>query len=134
MQDAVAEAAALQARVDAARARGLTPSTHVTAEAASRLIAQARDAALGRDPKRVLFFSWWRGTQVEAAYRSLHAARALSLDLVDDDELAAEIPAAVARARTSFDRDDPRRVVATRLEPSPRCWPSSSSRGSSSQG
>jgi len=116
VQDAVVGADALQARVDAARAQGLTPSTRVTADAASHLIAQARDAALGRDPKRVLFFGWWRGTQVEAAYRSLHAARALSLDLVDDDELAAEIPAAVARVRTCFSRDDPRCAVAARLE------------------
>jgi hypothetical protein len=107
---------ALQARVDAARAQGLTPSKRVIADAASQLIAQARDAALGRDPKRVLFFSWWRGTQVEAAYRSLHAARALTLDLVDEDELAAEIPAAVARVRTCFSRDDPRCAVAARLE------------------
>jgi hypothetical protein len=57
-----------------------------------------------------------RGTLVEVAYQNLHAARAQMIDLLDEDELRAELPSALARASAAMRRDDPRLVAAERLQ------------------
>jgi hypothetical protein len=60
--------------------------------------------------------NWWRGTLVEAAYRNMHTARAQMIDLMDANELRAEIPMVVARANATLHRDDPRRTTVEELE------------------
>ena len=44
-------------------------------------------------------------------YQNLHAARAQMVDVYDDEEIAAEIPAALARSQQTLHRDDPRRLA-----------------------
>ncbi|HEU4540511.1 MAG TPA: hypothetical protein VFR23_05240 [Jiangellaceae bacterium] len=119
------DADTLQTRVQAARARGLDPAQERIAEGVLRHVEWAREAANRKDPRPRWFFNWWRGTVTEAAYRQLHAARAQMVDLLEDDELPAELHGAVARAELSLPRDDPRRVSLQQLvkEPPERMRP-----------
>src|SRR6266545_4730774 len=103
-------------RLEAAQAGTLSPQQDAIAAGVSKLIGIARAAALREDPIPRRWWNWWRGTLVEAAYRNLHTARAQMVDLFDEDELRAEIPMALARARATLDRDDPRLVAAEQLQ------------------
>lgn len=104
-------------RVQAARARGgLTASQMVVADGVDRCLNKARAAAFREDPVPWRLANWWLGTLVEAAYRNMHMARAQIIDLMDADELRAEIPMVVARAQATLHRDDPRRLTVDELQ------------------
>ena len=105
----------LETRLQVAVAQGLAPDQCAAADGVRRLLGKARDAAYGLDPRPGPVSRWWRGTLVEAAYQNLHAARAQMIDVYDDAEIAAEIPAAVARSQQTLHRDDPRRLLAAAL-------------------
>jgi len=55
-------------------------------------------------------WDWWRGTSVERAHQSLHAAEIFLVELLSEAEVEALIPKVVARANTVLTRDDPRRL------------------------
>jgi hypothetical protein len=117
VQQVAVDADRLQVRVDAARARGgLTPSQLVVANGVETCLHKARAAAFRDDPIPGRLANWWRGTLVEAAYRNMHTARAQMIDLMDANELRAEIPMVVARANATIHRDDPRRITVEELE------------------
>ena len=54
------------------------------------------------------------GPSSRPAYQNLHAARAQMIDVYDDAEIEAEIPAAMARSQQTLHRDDPRRAADRR--------------------
>jgi len=117
VQHVAVDADRLEMRVEAARARGgLTPSQEVVADGVEKCLQKARAAAFRDDPIPGRLANWWRGTLVEAAYRNMHTARAQMIDLMDADELRAEIPMVVARANATLHRDDPRRITVEELE------------------
>jgi hypothetical protein len=117
VQHVAVDADRLEMRVEAARARGgLTASQEVVAAGIVRCLHKARAAAFRDDPIPGRMANWWRGTLVEAAYRNMHTARAQMIDLMDANELRAEIPMVVARANATLHRDDPRRTTVEELE------------------
>ncbi|HET8616818.1 MAG TPA: hypothetical protein VFL94_14955 [Actinomycetales bacterium] len=117
VQHVAVDADKLELRVRAARARGgLTPAQQVVADGVDRCVQKARAAAFREDPVPGRLANWWRGTLVEAAYRNMHTARAQLIDLMDADELRAEIPMVVARANAVLHRDDPRRLTVEELQ------------------
>jgi len=101
----------LETRLDVAVAQGLGPDQLAAADGVRRLLRRAEDAAYGVDPSPGPVARWWTGALVEASFQNLHAARAQMIDVYDDAEVAAEIPAAVARSHQTLHRDDPRRLV-----------------------
>jgi hypothetical protein len=67
-------------------------------------------------------FDRWRGTSVERAYQSLHAARIFLVDLLSDEGVEALVPRVVANGATILKSDDPRRVqidVLLHMQPGP---------------
>jgi hypothetical protein len=83
------------------------------------LLDGALGAARGSDPEYRSLLSWWRGTSVEAAFRRSHRAEAELMRLYTDDEVAAEVLPALARAEVSLHRDDPMRELARQLRDMP---------------
>lgn len=117
VQHVAVETDKLRLRLAAARARGdLNKSQETLADGISTFLDKAHDAAFRDDPVPGRWANWWRGTLVEAAYRNLHAARAQMVDLYDKDQLRAEIPLVVARAKGTLHRDDPRLTTVEDLE------------------
>jgi hypothetical protein len=117
VQHVAVDADKLEMRVRAARARGgLTASQLIIADGVERCLQKARAAAFREDPVPGRLANWWRGTLVEAAYRNMHTARAQMIDLMDADELRAEIPMVVARANATLHRDDPRHITVEELQ------------------
>ena len=105
----------LETRLDVALAQGLGPDQRAAADGVRRLLRTAEDAAYGIDPRMGPVSRWWRGTLVEVAFQNLHAARAQMVDVYSDEEIAAEIPSALARSQQSLHGDDPRRLVSEAL-------------------
>ena len=105
----------LETRLDVALAQGLGPDQRAAADGVRRLLRKAEDAAYGIDPKVGPFSRWWRGTLVEVSFQNLHAARAQMVDVYADEEVAAEIPAALARSQQALHADDPRRLAGEAL-------------------
>ena len=105
----------LETRLDVALAQGLGPDQRAAADGVRRLLRKAEDAAYGVEPRTGPFGRWWRGTLVESAFQNLHAARAQMVDVYADEEIAAEIPAALARSQQSLHADDPRRLMSEAL-------------------
>ena len=105
----------LETRLDVALAQGLGPDQRAAADGVRRLLRKAEDAAYGNDPKVGWFSRWWRGTLVEVSFQNLHAARAQMVDVYADEEVAAEIPAALARSQQALHADDPRRLAGEAL-------------------
>jgi hypothetical protein len=99
----------LQTRLEIAEARGLGPDQQAAAQGVRRLLDKARDAANGMDPKPGPLSDWWSGALVEAAYQNLHGAKVEMVEVLDEADLAAEIPEIAARAHQALHRDDPRR-------------------------
>jgi hypothetical protein len=82
---------------------------------AEELVSAALAAARGKLPQYRTLRSWWRGTSVEAAFRRIHEAESELVRLYSDEEVLAEIPAAIGRAEVSLNRDDPMRQAARLL-------------------
>jgi hypothetical protein len=90
------------------------------AEAIRELVAAARVAARRRGGWRVRGpFARWRGTSIERAYQSLHAAKVFLVEVLPAEDLDALVPNVEARAATCFRRDDPRRVEIESLQHMP---------------
>jgi hypothetical protein len=91
------------------------PAFTAAADGVADLLDRAGKAAAGKDP----VFGWWdrcwRGRHLETAYPYLHAAQVLMVDLYDDADVRAALPAAVAGVHENLDRDDPRRIGVTEL-------------------
>ena len=91
-----------------------------TGRAIDELLATARRAAERRGSWRWRGpFDRWRGSSVEGAYQSLHAARAFLVGLLPDADVDALAPSVVARAATVLKSDDPRRTRIDRLPDMP---------------
>jgi hypothetical protein len=99
----------LETRLEVTEARGLGPDQQAAAHGVRRLLDKARDAANGVDPKPGPLSDWWSGALVEAAYQNLHGAKVEMVEVLDEADLAAEIPEIAARAHQALHRDDPRR-------------------------
>ena len=105
----------LETRLDVALAQGLGPDQRAAADGVRRLLRMAEDAAYGVVPRTGWIGRWWRGTLVESAFQDLHAARAQMIDVYADEEVAAEIPAALARSQQALHPDDPRQLAGESL-------------------
>ena len=105
----------LETRLDVALAQGLGPDQRAAADGVRRLLRKAEEAAYGISPRTNAVGRWWRGTLVESAFQNLHAARAQMVDVYADEEIAAEIPAALARSQQALHADDPRRLMSEAL-------------------
>jgi hypothetical protein len=115
VQDAVVKADTLQLQLQSARQRALSGHQKVVVEGISTLIDRVREATRREDSVRRRLVNWWQGTQVEAAYLNLHAAKVQMVDVYEEGELRAEIPGRLARAQQTFRADDPRLTAAERL-------------------
>lgn len=78
--------------------------------ASARLATRRRGRGRWRGP-----FDRWRGTSVEGAYQSLHAARIFLIHLLPAEDVNALVPGVVARAATVLQGNDPRRVQIDQL-------------------
>jgi hypothetical protein len=87
------------------------PSCRVTAKTILGLVTMARQACQERHSPLA---HWW-GTSAERAYRSLHEAESLLIDLASLDEVDAAVSKVRARAMTALEPGDPRRVDAEEL-------------------
>jgi hypothetical protein len=75
----------------------------------------ADEAASGIQPQYHRWRSWWSGNCTEAAFRHIHHAEACLALLSTAEEIRAEIPDAVRRAKEALGPDDPTREVADAL-------------------
>lgn len=104
-------ASAIRARLDTTLIeRGDEVSTQlgdIVRRNVERHLTRAISAARGQDPRRRFFISWWRGADVEAAFGYLHKAEVEAMRLYNQDEVSAEIPAALSRVEVALNRDDP---------------------------
>lgn len=119
VQQVAVDAELLRARVAVARTRTLSDAQQKAADGACEHLQRAIDAANRVDPIPGRLADWWRGTLVVAAYRNLHAARIQLVDILDEHELRAEIPFAVARARANLPAGDARHVSFEKLKSVP---------------
>jgi hypothetical protein len=115
------EADSIEHRMRVALAtRPLDEGRKAAARGIEELLAAAREATRRQGRRR-----WrgpldrWRGTSVERAYQSLHAARVFLVHLLPDDDVDALAPGVVARAATILRTDDPRRVEIDQLPSMP---------------
>src|ERR1700750_608343 len=60
-------------------------------------------------------FDWYRGTSIEQAYRSLHAARVFLVELVAEEDLDALVPGVLARVQACLPATDPQRIELEKL-------------------
>jgi hypothetical protein len=117
---AAMQAIAIKGELDRALAkRRLTKAvTHVDAAVKTtveKMLAAAQRATLrGRFRWRSLI-DRWRGTSVECANYNLHAAKIALVDVLDEREVNARIPGAVARVDTCLKATDVRRASIDRL-------------------
>jgi hypothetical protein len=58
---------------------------------------------------------WWRGTSIEQAYRSLHAASVFLVELVTEEEVDALVPGVLARVQSCLPATDPQRIELEQL-------------------
>jgi hypothetical protein len=115
------EADSIEHRMRVALAAAPDDEHHrVAAEAIRQLIASARQATERRRGRRFRGpFERWRGTSIERAYQSLHAAKVFLVELLPDEDLDALAPDVAARAATCLSRDDPRRAQVEALQQMP---------------
>ena len=106
------EADSLEHRMEVALASApVDDQRSQVAEAIRELIAEARAATRRRSVWRFRGpFDRWRGTSIDRAYRSLHAARVFLIELLPDAEVDALASSVAARAATCLARDDPRQA------------------------
>ena len=106
----LSSAAMMETELLVAEARELSTEQRAAADAVRSSLNDARAAAKGEGTRRGRLANWWNGTQIEGAYRHLHAARVELVDVYDTDGLAAETPRAIARVQAGLHPDDPRRL------------------------
>ena len=90
------------------------PTQHDPGHAVTAHLRTARKAiSYRRGPSRI--GDWSRGTSVEEAFMSLHAARIALVELLPDDDVKALVPDAVARVASCLSPTDPRRLAVEQL-------------------
>lgn len=110
------EADSIEHQLDVALTDGADTPRRVPAAAAVRAhLSCARAAAITRSGRFRRQFDWWRGTSIEQAYRSLHAARIFLIDVLPAAEMEALIPTAMARTGSALHPTDPRRIQFEKL-------------------
>jgi hypothetical protein len=82
--------------------------------------AHLRDAEAVIRPRNVFArrlspVDWYRGTSIEQAYRSLHAARVFLVELVADEDVDALVPGVLARVQSCLPATDPQRIELEKL-------------------
>jgi hypothetical protein len=65
--------------------------------------------------RRLSPVDWWRGTSIEQAYRSLHAARVFLVELVEEEDVDALVPGVLARVQSCLPATDPQRIELEKL-------------------
>jgi hypothetical protein len=65
--------------------------------------------------RRLGLVDWYRGTSIEQAYRSLHAARVFLVELVADEDVDALVPGVLARVQSCLPATDPQRIELEKL-------------------
>jgi hypothetical protein len=58
---------------------------------------------------------WWRGTSIEQAHRSVHAASVFLVELVGDEDVDALLPGVLARVQSCLPATDPQRIELEKL-------------------
>jgi hypothetical protein len=111
--------AALRGELDhAAAGRTMSEPETAAANTVASMLDQAEQATCSQR-RRACFrgpLDRWRGTSVERAHYFLHAARIAMVDLMGEAELAAVLPAAIARLDTCLAPTDVRRAaIETKL-------------------
>lgn len=119
-QEVEVAAAGFRVRLNAVEAREKLrhpPDAEFTAicDGVEDLLGKAERAARGQCPRHYPFLSWWRGTNIAAAFQNIHQAESELVRLYSNDEVDAEVPEAVARAEIGLNRDHPMREMARRL-------------------
>lgn len=92
------------------------PRSTAIADAVRAHLADAESAIARRRwywPSNLV--DWWRGTSIEQAYRSLHAARVFLAELIGDRDVDALVPGVVARVQSCLPATDPQRVEVEKL-------------------
>jgi hypothetical protein len=106
------EADSLEHRMEVALASApVDDQRSQVADAIRELIAEARAATRRKSAWRFRGpFDRWRGTSIDRAYRSLHAARVFLIELLPDGDVDALTSTVAARAATCLARGDPRQA------------------------
>ena len=96
-----------------ASSTGSDPRTVAVCEHIGRLLDDAEHHATGADRGRRLrwLHDWRSGDSIERAWRSLHAAEILLAEVVELDQLAAQLPAVRSMAQRVLAPKDARRVA-----------------------
>jgi hypothetical protein len=94
-----------------------SPYTQEIGEAVRAHLKEAEDVISRRRWIAALFspVDWYRGTSIEQAYRSLHAARVFLVEIVAEEDLDALVPGVVARVQSSLPATDPQRIELEKL-------------------
>jgi hypothetical protein len=97
--------------------RPMDECARASATAVAELVDLARNSTARRRrwPKWRPLLDRWRGTSIQQAFQSLHAAEVFLVDLLPDAEVDAAVPDVVAKARAVLDRDDPRLAEVEKL-------------------
>ena len=103
-------------RLDVALVGNTCPRRHAVARAVRAHLKEA-DEVIRRQRwfRRYDPVDWWRGTSIEQAYRSLHAARVFLTELATKDEVHALVPAVLARVQACLPATDPQRIEVEKL-------------------
>lgn len=107
---------AMRARLERVEARGLAPDEHAALRGVRMCLDEAEEAATAHRRGLPRLAAWWRGTYVERAYRHLHAAQVQLVDALDELDIDAAIPGAVAKVQAALPPGDPRRLGAAAFE------------------
>jgi hypothetical protein len=95
----------------------------ITAAVEAHLGAARR--AISSRPRGLRVIDWWRGTSIEKAFRSVHAARIFMVELLTPTQIDQLVPAALARVYAVLPANDPRRMAVENLphitDPRQRC-------------
>jgi len=97
-------------------------SRYAIKDSIEQLLNSARSAAQRRRRSPLQWvLDRWRGTRVERAFQSLHAAEVFLIELLPASDIEALIPSAIASVDASFGPVDPRRqqVDSLRVERDP---------------
>jgi hypothetical protein len=107
----------IEHRLQIALVKKKTARAQAVAEAIRAHLREAQDVIRPRKESGGRFspIDWYRGTSIEQAYRSLHAARVFLLDLVTDEDIDALVPGVLARVQSCLPATDPQRIELEKL-------------------
>jgi len=107
----------IEHRLQIALVKKKTARAQAVAEAIRAHLREAQDVIRPRKESGGRFspIDWYRGTSIEQAYRSLHAARVFLLELVTDEDIDALVPGVLARVQSCLPATDPQRIELEKL-------------------